>query len=152
MDRASTVEARLECSAQAALLSWLISGVVYCGVVCVYARSLDPISMWLWWGSALILLGWIAVGLPIVSLGDRFRKVSLLVASLGTGLAGALLMLVLISLDILLESHDPRVFPIGWNAALFWMAPGFAVASITGCLYRILLARALLRKPVSRLL
>jgi hypothetical protein len=142
------LKTRLECSVQAISLSWLLFGIVYCSVFCFLARAFDPIALWLLWGTALLVAGWFFIGLPLVALGDRCDKLSLPVVAIGTGLAGFLLGILLICvMSFLLTSSPNRAWSWIWTKSeyLFWGSPSFIVGAVTGCAYRILLCRSVLR-------
>ena len=148
----SSAEMRLECSAQAALFSWLLFGFLYSGITSFLARSLDPIGLWLFWGTPFLFLGWIVIGLPLVALGNRICRTNLLLLAIVAGLSGGLLAILLPSvMDLLLTGAANRAPPWAWNMHdyLLWGTPGFLVAVVTAGIYRSLLQRSLLRQRAS---
>jgi hypothetical protein len=142
------LKARLECSVQAVGISWLLFGIVYCSVSCILARAFDPITLWLLWGTGFLVAGWFFIGLPLVALGDRWDNLSIPFVAIGTGFAGFLLGILLVSvMGFLLTSSPNRASSWIWTKSeyLFWASPSFMVGAVTGCAYHILLRRSVLR-------
>jgi len=96
--------------------------------------------MWTIWGTAVLMTGWVIVGLPLIGLGDRVLRIPApVLASLG-GLGGALLML---SPNIAARLMDPQVHYARFSIRDFaWPAVAFAIAAPTAALYRVFLMRA----------
>ena len=138
----STIRLRLQHAFQSIYISWLISGIVFCGIFCALARGLGPISLWLIWGTGTFLLGWIAIGLPVIALGDRICRIGFVPAAVAIGLCGALIMGYPAAWTCSQNPKSPAC-SVELRALSPWIAVGFLVAAATGAFYRYLLCRSL---------
>ena len=138
----STVRLRLQHSIQSICISWLISGIVFCGIFCFLARGLGPISLWLIWGTGIFLLGWVAVGLPVIALGDRICRISFSLVIVAIGFCGAFIIACPAALTCSQNPQAPACI-VELRALSPWIAAGFLVAAATGAIYRHLLCRSL---------
>jgi hypothetical protein len=92
---------------------------------------------WFVGGTAIFLVGWIAVGVPIVALGERVSAIKYFpIIALVSGLGGALILFLP---DLVIRMTDRRhQYP--WSLAdLGWPGIGFACAAATALMYCILL-------------
>lgn len=148
----SSLEIRLECSAKAVVMSWLLFGALYSVITCVLARSLDPIGLWLFWGAPFFFAGWLVIGLPLVAVGDRICHINLFLIAILAGFSGDLLAILLTSVfDFFLTDAPNRVAPWAWSMHdyLFWGIPGFVLSAITAGIYQSILRRSLLKHSAS---
>ncbi|MGH9772574.1 MAG: hypothetical protein ACRD4Q_12910 [Candidatus Acidiferrales bacterium] len=129
------VKIRLLCSLLALAVIWTVSGIAFTSL----AGGRHLLTAWLVWGTAIFLVGWVVVGLPVVALGDRVASRKYLpVVSLSSGLGGAFFLF----LPDLVARFTGRVYSYEWSLAdLVWPAIGFSMAAATALMYWILLRR-----------
>lgn len=83
-----TLFIRIQCSIQALVITWLVSGAVFCLTIDGPGAMLG----WVIWGTAFFFLGWGFVALPLIGLGRRVLEVPFWLLVLAGGLGGALVM------------------------------------------------------------
>ncbi len=126
---------RLECSIKASGVTWLASGIVFCFIL----KDVNAWTAWVLWGGGVFLAGWVCVGLPVVALGDRVRRIPFAVLCAGGGLAGAFLM-ALPNIWVRVFERDIHWAPFTL-AGLVWPGIAFPIAALTTALYRTFLDR-----------
>jgi hypothetical protein len=129
---------RVACSLKALGILWLVSGVVFTIIV----RGIGVIEAWCIWGTGVFAIGWIVVGLPLISLGERVRRIPCLLLAVMGGLGGAL-VIDLPGIFVLLI--DPRENHANFTSfsALKWEGIAFTIAAPATVLYQLFLDRAL---------
>ena len=152
---------RVLCSFKALSLAWLISGIISTILGRQYL-----VGSWLWlipvFGSFCFLAGWVVVGIPIVTLGDRILRMNVLLVMMLTGIGGAVTMLLptalLLALAIASVPNIGPPVPGAYSSAirnLFFPFFGvtssiaFGVAAPTGWLYRKFLYKESVGVPVA---
>lgn len=129
----TTFSGRLACSLKALAVGWLISGIVFSANV----RGPSTIVVWCIWGTAFFALGWVFVGLPLIVLGERIRRVRYLLLAMAGGLGGALVMAL--PAIVFGFSNSPGVL---WRYSIVdlkWEGIAFVIAAPTTALYRLFL-------------
>jgi hypothetical protein len=122
---------RLSYATAAVAAAWLVSGVIFVSLI----WGPGTVAAWLIWGTGVFAAGWILVALPIVALGDRILRMGV-----GTGGVFVIELPYLISRVL-----TPRIHFIWSVRDLVWPSLAFGAGAFAGCVYRVLLSRALER-------
>ncbi len=132
---------RLACSCKALGIGWLVSGIVFAIVV----KGPNTILGWCIWGTGFFALGWTLVGLPLIVLGERVRRLPIPLLIMAGGLGGALTM----AMPALIFGlrNPPGVRLVTTWRDFGWEAIAFAIASPTTALYRLFLNRTYTAGP-----
>jgi len=129
---------RLSYATSAVAATWLVSGVIFVSLI----RGPGTVAAWLIWGTGVFAAGWILVVLPIVALGDRILRMGVIGLALAAGTGGVFV----IELPYLITRVlTPRIHYIWSVRDLVWPSLAFGAGAFTGCVYRMLLSRALER-------
>ena len=129
---------RVMCSLCALALIWLISGVVFC----VAVKGPGTLIIWIIYGTIFFITGWILIGLPVIAMGDRVRRLPALWLAVVTGLCGSFII-ELPTLLIYLASLSLRPETLVWQLHdLILPGTAFLVAASTAVLYRVFLTKA----------
>ena len=129
---------RLFYATAAVAAAWLVSGVVFMSLI----RGPGTVAAWLIWGTSVFAAGWILVALPLVSLGDRILRMGVIGLPLVAGAGGVFV----IELPYLITRVlTPRIHYIWSVRDLVWPSLAFGAGAFAGCVYRMLLSRALER-------
>ena len=129
---------RLSYATAAVAAAWLVSGVIFVSLI----RGPGTVAAWLIWGTGVFATAWILVALPIVALGDRILRMGVIGLSLAAGTGGVFV----IELPYLITRVlTPRIHYIWSVRDLVWPSLAFGAGAFAGCVYRMLLSRALER-------
>ncbi|HVO71562.1 MAG TPA: hypothetical protein VMT24_16040 [Aggregatilineaceae bacterium] len=128
----ATLWDRVSCSIGAASVAWLFSGVVFVLII----KGPGTVNVWLIWGTAVFLAGWILVGLPFIALGDMVLRMNTAALMAAAGLGGALVMELPYAI---VRSFTPSLHFLWSVHDLIWPCLAFAIAAFSAWLYRTLL-------------
>ena len=129
---------RLSYATAAVAAAWLVSGVIFVSLI----RGPGTVAAWLIWGTGVFATAWILVALPIVALGDRILRMGVIGLSLAAGTGGVFV----IELPYLITRVLTPRTPYSWSVRdLVWPSLAVGAGAFAGCVYRMLLSRALER-------
>ncbi len=129
----TTISTRVACLFKALGITWFVSGTTFCLIV----KGPGTLSFWCIWGLAFFALGWLLVGLPLLTLGERIPRAPFLLLIFAGGLGGALVT----ALPAIVFGY---YLPLGapWKHSLNdlqWERIAFVAAALTtGLYYRFL--------------
>jgi hypothetical protein len=135
MDRLS-MGTRMAASAAAVGSVWLVSALGFA----IYLRDGRGIVLWLIWSTPFFVAGWIVVGLPLVVLGERTRRLPVIVLVAVAWVAGmALLLLPIVIVWWITPGGHAAV---NWAFLRGWLNLGGALGAVTLALYLAILHRS----------
>jgi len=111
MDRLS-ISTRMAASAAAVGSVWLLSALGFA----VYLHDGRGVMLWLIWSTPFFVAGWIVVGLPLVALGERTRRLPVIPFVAFGWLAGVALLLLP---TVIVRWMTPEVhYPVNWSSCV----------------------------------
>lgn len=129
---------RLSYATAAVAAAWLVSGVIFVSLI----RGPGTVAEWLIWGTGVFATGWILVALPIVALGDRILRIGVIRLPLAAGAGGVFVIELPYLITRVLTPHIHYIWSV---RDLVSPSLAFGAGAFAGCVYRILLSRALER-------
>jgi hypothetical protein len=128
---------RIRLSLIALGVTWLLSAIV----LAVYSRDVQAFYLFVIWPVPFYIVGWVLLGLPVVSLSKRPRHMLgfAVMFSVAGALVGGLLVLSPAIFDRLIDPQ--RVVPFAWTDLKSWPALGAANGAVPPLLYTWLLSR-----------